>query len=352
MNKSQQDKYEAYFTGKKVAVVGYGSQGRAHALNLRDSGYNVVVGLRPNGATWKRAEQDGFKPATVAEAVKGADLVAILCPDMAQPAVYKESVEPNLKKDAAVLFAHGFNVHYGQIAAPAGVDVVLVAPKAPGALVRRQFEEGRGVPCLVAVHQDATGNAKTAAYAYAHGLGGTKAGVIETTFAEETETDLFGEQAVLCGGVTELITAGWETLVEAGYQPEVAYFECLHELKLIVDLIYEGGFARMHEFVSETAKYGDLTRGPRIVDARTKEQMKTVLEEIRSGAFAKEWIAEDKANKPHYNQLLQKDLDHPIEKVGKELRSKMAWLQASAKEASAGQAKEDERKLAAAGSKT
>jgi ketol-acid reductoisomerase len=342
VNKSEQDKYEAFFKGKKVAVVGYGSQGKAHAQNLRDSGYNVVVGLRAGGPTWKAAEQDGFKPATVADAVKDADLVAILCPDMAQPKVYKESVEPNLKKGAAVLFAHGFNVHYKTITAPEGVDVVLVAPKAPGALVRRTYQEGRGVPCLVAVHQDATGQAKTAAYAYAHGLGGTKAGVIETTFAEETETDLFGEQAVLCGGVTELITAGWETLVEAGYQPEVAYFECLHELKLIVDLIYEGGYARMHEFVSETAKFGDLTRGPRIVDAATKERMKAVLEEIRNGTFANEWIAEDKAGKPKYNELLQKDLNHPIEKVGKELRSKMAWIQSAAKE--------EERKLATAGS--
>ncbi len=345
MNKSQPDNYAQYLSGKKVAVVGYGSQGRAHALNLRDSGYNVVVGLRAGGPTWKAAEKDGFKPVEPAEAVKDADLVAIVTPDMAQPAVYKESVEPNLKKGAAVLFAHGFNVHYGQITVPEGVDVVLVAPKAPGALVRRQYEEGRGVPCLVAVQQDATGSAWSAAYGYAHGLGGTKAGVIETTFAEETETDLFGEQAVLCGGVTELVAAGFETLVEAGYQPEVAYFECLHELKLIVDLIYEGGFARMHEFVSETAKYGDLTRGPRIVDARTKVQMKEVLEEIKNGTFAREWIAEDKSGRAKYKQLLQKDLDHPIENVGKELRSKMAWIADAAKKT------EESRPLAAAGSK-
>ncbi len=350
MNNSQPDNYSQHFTGKKVAVVGYGSQGRAHALNLRDSGYNVAVGLRPGGATWAAAEKDGFKPQTPAEAVKDADLVALVVPDMAQPAVYKESVQPNLKQGAALLFAHGFNVHYGQIEAPEGVDVVLVAPKAPGALVRRQYEEGRGVPCLVAVHKDATGQAKTAAYAYAHGLGGTRAGVIETTFAEETETDLFGEQAVLCGGVSELITAGWETLVEAGYQPEVAYFECLHELKLIVDLIYEGGFARMHQYVSETAKYGDLTRGPRVVDEHAKAQMKTVLKEIQDGTFAREWIAEDKAKRPRYNELLQKDLDHPIEKVGQELRAKMAWLKASAETAKAEKG-QTEKELTAAGAK-
>lgn len=325
------DVKENALTGKTVAVLGYGSQGRAHALNLKDSGYNVVVGLRKGGKTWQQAEQDGFKPEEPQEAVKKADVVAILCPDMAQAGLYNEAVAPNIKKGAAVLFAHGFNVHYGQIKAAPEVDVVMIAPKAPGQLVRRQYEEGRGVPCLVAVHQNATGNAFDVALAYAHGLGGTRAGVIETTFAEETETDLFGEQAVLCGGVTELIATGWETLVKAGYQPEVAYFECLHELKLIVDLIYEGGFAKMHEFVSETAKYGDLTRGPRVVDEKTRQAMQQVLTEIQNGQFAKEWIEENKGGKQNYNKLLQKDLNHPIEEVGARLRANMSWLNKAGK---------------------
>ncbi len=323
--------------GKKVVVVGYGSQGRAHALNLKDSGLNVVVGLREGGKTWQQATADGFTPAPVAEAVKGADLVAILTPDMAQPALYSNDVAPNLKKGACVLFAHGFNVHYGEIKPSPDVDVVLIAPKSPGKLVRSQFEEGRGVPCLLAVQNDATGSAHKVALAYAHGLGGTRAAVLETTFAEETETDLFGEQAVLCGGVTELMAAGYETLVEAGYQPEVAYFECLHELKLIVDLIYEGGFARMHEFVSETAKYGDLTRGPRVVDAHARQQIKAILQEVKDGTFAREWIAENKNGKPKYNQLLEKDLNHPVEAVGRELRSHMAWLKPSCSDAASKQ---------------
>ena len=322
----QEAKFQSWFREKRVAVLGYGSQGRAHAMNLRDSGCDVVVGLRKGGPTWEQAEADEFRPVSPAAAVEGADVICMLMPDMAQPTVFEESVRPNMKPGAALMFAHGFNVHYKQITPPPGVDVVLVAPKGPGALVRTQFEEGRGVPCLAAVHQDATGEAKEVAYGYAHGLGGTRAGVIETTFAEETETDLFGEQAVLCGGVTELMAAGWETLVEAGYQPEVAYFECLHELKLIVDLIYEGGFARMHEFVSETAKFGDLTRGPRIVNDKTREEMRKILDEIRNGTFAKEWVEENKNGRPRYNELLQKDLNHPVEAVGKELRSKMAWL--------------------------
>ncbi len=311
---------------KRIAVLGYGSQGRAHALNLRDSGLDVTVGLRRDGRTWKLAQQDGWAPQEPAQAVASADVIAILVPDMAQPKQYREEIAPNLKAGAMLLFAHGFNIHYKQIQAPANVDVAMVAPKGPGNLVRRQFEEGRGVPCLVAVHQDASGVAFDRALAYAHALGGTRPGVIATTFAEETETDLFGEQAVLCGGATELMAAGWETLVEAGYQPEAAYFECIHELKLIVDLIYEGGFAQMLKYVSDTAKYGDLTRGPRVVDDRVRQTMKKILSEIQSGQFAKEWIAENQAGLPEYNKLLEKDLNHPLEKVGKELRSQMSWL--------------------------
>ncbi|MFU8895764.1 MAG: ketol-acid reductoisomerase [Gammaproteobacteria bacterium] len=310
---------------RRIAVIGYGSQGRAHALNLRDSGFDVTVGLRPNGPSWQRAEADGMQVAAPAEAADGADIVAVLVPDMAAPAVWR-AIEANIKPGAAALFAHGFNIHYGSIKAPANIDVILVAPKGPGALVRRQFEEGRGVPCLMAVAQDATGRAKAHALAYAHGIGGTRGGVLETTFAEETETDLFGEQAVLCGGVTELVVQGFETLVEAGYQPEVAYFECMHELKLIVDLLHEGGMAKMHEFVSDTAKYGDLSRGPRIIDEHTRERMREVLGEIRDGTFAREWQAEHEAGLPNYKALLNADLNHPVEKVGRELRARMSWL--------------------------
>jgi ketol-acid reductoisomerase len=309
----------------RIAVIGYGSQGRAHALNLRDSGLDVTVGLRPGGPSWRRAESDGLKVATPAQAAEGADLVALLVPDMAAPAVWRH-IEGSLKNGAAVLFAHGFNIHYGSIRPGAELDVVLVAPKGPGALVRRQFEEGRGVPCLMAVARDATGRARARALAYAHGIGGTRGGVLETTFAEETETDLFGEQAVLCGGVTELVVQGFETLVEAGYQPEVAYFECMHELKLIVDLLHEGGLAKMHQFVSDTAKYGDLSRGPRIVDEHTRERMREVLAEIRDGRFAREWQAEYEAGLPRYKSLLAADLNHPVEKVGRELRARMSWL--------------------------
>lgn len=315
------------FKDKPVTVLGYGSQGRAHALNLRDSGWNVTLGLRPGGASWKKAEADGWEPMTPGEAVFNADLIAVLVPDMVQAELYRDVIEPNIKPGAALLFAHGFNIHFEHIPTPRAVDVILVAPKSPGDLVRRQFEMGRGVPCLMAVHHDYSGKAHKKALAYAHALGGTKAGVLETTFAEETETDLFGEQAVLCGGATELIKAGFETLVEAGYKPEVAYFECLHELKLIVDLIYEGGFAKMHDFVSETAIYGDLTRGPRVVDAATKANMKQVLTEIQDGTFARQWADENKAKLKNYKEMQNEDLNHQIEKVGKDLRGAMAWLQ-------------------------
>jgi ketol-acid reductoisomerase len=313
--------------GKRIVVLGYGSQGRAHALNLRDSGCDVGLGLRPDGRTWAQATEDGWKPEEPSAAARAADVVCMLVPDMQQASLYRDVVAPNLKKGGMVLFAHGLNIHFGQIRPSAELDITMIAPKGPGQLVRRTYVEGKGVPCLLAVQQDATGKAFERALAYAHAIGGTRAGVIETSFLEETETDLFGEQAVLCGGVTELIAAGWETLVAAGYKPEVAYFECLHELKLIVDLIYEGGFAKMHQFVSETAKYGDLTRGPRIVDDHVRESMKKILEEIRSGQFAREWVLENQANRPVYSKLLERDLNHPIEKVGKELRARMSWLQ-------------------------
>ena len=322
----ESDVQPGVLTGERIAVLGYGSQGRAHALNLRDSGYDVVVGLRPAGATTPKAERDGFTVRAPAEAVEGAGLVAFLAPDLAQGQLYKD-IEAGLKQGATLLFAHGFNIHYKQIEPRGDLDVVLIAPKGPGDLVRRQYEQGRGVPCLMAVAQDASGQAQARALAYAHGIGGTRGGVLETTFAEETETDLFGEQAVLCGGATELIVQGFETLVEAGYQPEVAYFECMHEMKLIVDLLHEGGLKKMHQFVSETAKYGDLTRGPRIIDAHVRENMRQVLKEVRDGTFARQWVEENKAGQPNYKRLLEADLDQRIEKVGRELRSRMSWLQ-------------------------
>ena len=318
---------------KRIAIIGYGSQGRAHALNLRDSGFEVVIGLRPGGPTEAKAQADGFVVQAPAEAVKDADLVAILTPDMVQKKVYEESVGPNMKPGACLLFAHGLNVHFDMITPREDLDVVLVAPKGPGALVRREYEIGRGVPCIYAVHQDKSGKAEQLALAYAAGLGGARANIIKTTFKEETETDLFGEQAVLCGGASSLVQAGFETLVEAGYQPEIAYYEVLHELKLIVDLFYEGGITRMLEFISETAQYGDFVSGPRVIDASVKARMKDVLTDIQNGTFTRNWQAEYDAGLPNYRKFQQADKDHPIEKVGRELRAKMVWLQSGAAQA-------------------
>jgi len=310
----------------KIAIIGYGSQGRAHALNLRDSGFDVTVGLRPGGPTEHKAKADGFDVVTPPEAVADADIVAVLTPDMVQPQLYRGTIEPNMKHGACLLFAHGFNVHFNQIAARADLDVVLVAPKGPGALVRREFEIGRGVPAVYAIHQDPSGRAEELALRYCAGIGGARQNAIKTTFKEETETDLFGEQAVLCGGASALVQAGFETLVEAGYQPEIAYYEVLHELKLIVDLFYEGGITRMLEFISETAQYGDYVSGPRIIDASVKQRMKTVLKEIQDGSFARAWIAEHQAGLPNYQRYKQADLSHPIEEVGERLRAQMPWL--------------------------
>ena len=312
--------------GKQITILGYGSQGRAHALNLKDSGHNVVIGARAGGASFAKAEADGFTVKEPAEAVKGAAIVAILTPDTSQAALYA-AVEAGIDQGAALLFAHGFNIHFGQIRPRDDLDVVLIAPKGPGDLVRRQYEEGHGVPCLVAVAENATGNALNLALAYADGIGGARAGVIETTFAEETETDLFGEQAVLCGGATELIVAGFDTLVKAGYQPEVAYYEVMHEMKLIVDLLHEGGIAKMHNFISETAAWGDLISGPRVIDAHVREKMQAVLDDIRDGTFARRWIAENEAGKPEYEARMKADLEHPIEEVGAKLRAQMDWLE-------------------------
>ncbi len=312
--------------GKTLAVIGYGSQGHAHSLNLHDSGMNVVVGLREGSKRWAQAEEAGLTVKTVEEAAKEADVIMILINDEVQGDVYRESIAPYLEPGNALVFGHGFNIHFGQIKPPAGVDVFMVAPKGPGHLVRRTYTEGKGVPCLIAIHQDATGQAQGLALAWAKGIGGSRAGVLETTFKEETETDLFGEQAVLCGGTTALVKAGFETLVNAGYQPEIAYFECLHELKLIVDLMYEAGIAGMRYSISDTAQYGDMTRGPRIVTDETKAEMVKILKEIQTGQFARDWILENKANRPMFNALAAQDADSQIEAVGKQLRGLMSWV--------------------------
>jgi len=325
---SQRDVDKKALKGARIAVLGYGSQGRAHALNLKDSGFNVVVGVRKGGPSWKNAKRDGLAVAEPIAAVMGAGVVAMLVPDLAQKQLYLE-IKARLGKNSTLLFAHGFNIHFKQIRPRKDLDVVLIAPKGPGDLVRRQYQQGYGVPCLIAVAQDATGKAHQRALAYAHGIGGTRGGVLETTFSEETETDLFGEQAVLCGGATELVVQGFETLVEAGYQPEVAYYECLHELKLIVDLLHEGGITKMHKYISDTAKFGDLTRGPRIINERVRKEMRKILKEIRSGRFAREWIRESESGGANYQRLLKADLDQPIEKVGAKLRSRMPWLKAT-----------------------
>src|SRR5438874_3670297 len=318
----------ALIEGRKVAVLGYGSQGHAHALDLRSSGVDVRVGLREGSSSWAKAEAAGLKVASIADACDEADVMMVLLPDTEQARVYKESIEPNLKDGDSLAFAHGFNIHFGQIRPPKGVDVWMIAPKGPGHLVRRTFEEGGGVPSLVAVGADETGKAKQTALAYARAIGATRAGVLDTTFEEETETDLFGEQVVLCGGLTELIKGSYETLVAAGYQPESAYFETLHEVKLIVDLIYEGGIAAMNYSISDTAEYGEMSRGPRIVSAETKAEMKRILGEIQSGAFAKEWIAENENGRPNFNKMRAAAAKHPIEKVGAELRAMMPWIAA------------------------
>lgn len=311
---------------RKIAIIGYGSQGHAHALNLRDSGMDVAVGLRDGSGSWEKAKEAGFNVMSVSDATKWADIIMILAPDTSQSGIYLEDMTDNLEAGNAIAFSHGFNIHYGQIVPPPNVDVFMVAPKAPGHTVRGQFEEGGGVPMLVAVHQDATGEAMDVALAYAGAIGGGRAGIIETTFKDETETDLFGEQAVLCGGLTALIQAGFETLVEAGYPPEMAYFECCHEVKLIVDLIYEGGISNMRYSISDTAKYGDITRGPRIVDERVKEEMKKTLNAIQDGEFAREWILENESGRPVYNALLKKGEEHPIEDIGGQLRPLMSTL--------------------------
>lgn len=312
--------------GKTIAIIGYGSQGHAHALNLKDSGLNVIVGLYPGSKSAAKAEAAGLTVKSVADAAKAADFIMILLPDEVQKTVYKTEIEPNLEAGNVLAFAHGFNIHFSQVVPPANVDVVMVAPKGPGHLVRRTYEQGQGVPALFAVYQNASGQARDRAMAYARGIGGTRAGILETTFREETETDLFGEQAVLCGGLSALIKAGFETLVEAGYQPELAYFECLHEVKLIVDLVVEGGLAQMRDSISNTAEYGDYTRGPRVVNETTKAEMKKILSEIQSGQFAREFVLENQAGKPGFTAMRRQEAEHPIEEVGKDLRAMFSWL--------------------------
>ncbi len=311
---------------KKVAVIGYGAQGRAQALNLRDSGINVIVAELEGTPNYEKCIEDGFKPVSANEAAKSADIIQILTQDHIQAKLYKMDIEPNLTDGKALVFSHGFNIHFHQIEPPKSIDVFMVAPKGPGTLVRKMYEEGKGVPCLLAIFQEYTGKAKEIGLAYAKAIGGTRAGVIETTFAEETETDLFGEQAVLCGGLTELIKAGFDTLVEAGYQPEIAYFECLHEVKLITDLIYEGGIAHMRSIISDTAEYGDYTRGKRIITDTTRKEMKKILSEIKDGSFAKEWVEENQVDRPKFNASRQKEAKHMLEGVGKELRGMMPWM--------------------------
>ena len=312
--------------GKTVAIIGYGSQGHAHALNLYESGVNVIVGLYEGSKSWKVAEEDGLRVAVAEEAAAGADIIMLLVNDEKQAKLYKESIEPNLKAGKYLVFAHGFNIHYGQIVPPEDVNVFMVAPKGPGHTVRSQYQEGKGVPCLIAVYQDVTGDTKDIALAYAAGLGGARAGILETTFKEETETDLFGEQAVLCGGVSELIKAGFDTLVEAGYQPEAEYFECLHELKLIVDMINQGGLSYMRYSISDTAEYGDYVAGKRIITEETRKEMKRILREVQDGTFAKNWLLENQINRPNFMATRRMEAEHEIEVVGKELRKMMTWL--------------------------
>ena len=321
----QEDCNLSLLEGKTIAIIGYGSQGHAHALNLHESGVDVVVGLYEGSKSWAKAEQAGLKVMTAADAAKAADVIMVLIPDERQAEMYKQNIAPHLTAGKALMFAHGFNIHYGQIVPPADVDVLMIAPKGPGHTVRSEYVEGKGVPCLIAVHQDATGKAQDIGLAYAAGIGGARAGVLETTFRVETETDLFGEQAVLCGGVTALMQAGFETLVEAGYAPENAYFECVHEMKLIVDLIYEGGFSRMRYSISDTAEYGDYETGKRIITEETKKEMKKVLSEIQDGTFASKWISENKSGRAHFTACRRLGAEHELEAVGKELRKMYSW---------------------------
>ena len=321
---------------RKVAVVGYGSQGHAHALNLKDSGVDVRVGLPENSKSRQKAQGAGVKVLTVSEAAREADLIMVLAPDEKQKRIYEESIAPHLSRGKALFFAHGFNIHYGQIKPPPEVDVVLIAPKAPGHMVRRLYQTGQGTPALIAVHHDASGQAKALGLSYARALGATRAALLETTFREETETDLFGEQTVLCGGVTSLVLAGFDTLVDAGYQPESAYFECLHELKLIVDMMYEGGLGWMRHSISDTAEYGDYTRGPRIVNEAVRAEMKKILRDIQTGVFAREWILENQAGRPVFDKLREEGKAHPIEEVGRRLREMMSWLRDAKKDSSEG----------------